>query len=107
VIFLNVQQQSNCSDCGVFAIVFVISLLFNIKPEKVKYDVSLMRSHLIKIFESNIIEHFPQNLKYGVPQKMFPLAVIRAKESEAVRIRTKRQYENKQQKSNQQRDYDS
>jgi len=66
-----------------------------------------MRSHLIKIFESNVIEHFPQDLKYGVPQKIFPLAVIRAKEAEAVRIRTKRQYENKQQKSNQQRDYDS
>jgi len=36
---------------------------------------------------------------------MLPLAVIRAKEAEV--IRTKRQYENKQQKSNQQRDYES
>lgn len=38
-----------------------MSLLFNIKPEKVKYDHSLMRLHLLKMFNTNIIEHFPQD----------------------------------------------
>lgn len=52
------QQQPNCNDCDVFEVAFATSLLFNIKPEKVKYDVSLMRSHLIKM-KSNVIEHFP------------------------------------------------
>ena len=33
--FPTVQQQPNSSDCGVFAIAFAVSLLFNIKPENV------------------------------------------------------------------------
>ena len=108
IIFPTVQQQPNCSDCGVFAIAFAISLLYNIKPEKVRYDVSLMRSHLIKIFESNVIEHFLQDLKYGVFQKVLPLAVIRAREANSFRKRTNRRYEKKQQKSsNKQKDYES
>jgi len=64
-----VQKQPNSSDCGVFAIAFDISLLFNIKPDKVKYNIGLMRSHLIKILESNVIEHFPQDLNYNAPLK--------------------------------------
>ncbi|XP_036140366.1 uncharacterized protein LOC118644831 [Monomorium pharaonis] len=91
IIFPTVQQQPNCSDCGVFAIAFATSLLFNIKPEKVRYDVSKMRSHLLDLFQFNKIEHFPQDLLYGVPQTVFPLAIIRAKEAEAFRLRTKRQ----------------
>src|SRR5580765_4860906 len=70
VQFPTVQNQANCNDCGVFAIAFAISLLFNIKPEKVRYNHSLMRSHLLKIFESNVIEHFPQDPQYGAPQKI-------------------------------------
>jgi Ulp1 family protease len=65
VKFPIVQHQPNGNDCGVFAIAFAISLFFNIKPEKVRYDYSLIRSYLIQIFESNIIEHFSQNLNYG------------------------------------------
>jgi len=38
VKFPTVQRQPNYSDCGVFAIVFATSLLFNIKPDKVKYE---------------------------------------------------------------------
>lgn len=38
VKFPTVQQQPNSDDCGVFAIALAISLLFNIKPEKVKYE---------------------------------------------------------------------
>lgn len=49
----------------VFAIAFAISLLLNIKPDKIKYDHRLMRSHLVRIFESKVIEHFPQDLQYG------------------------------------------
>ena len=102
IIFPTVQQQPNCSDCGVFAIAFATSLLFNIKPEKVRYNISKMRSHLLDLFQFNKIEHFPQDLKYGVPQTVLPLAVIRAKEAEAFRLRTKRQSEKTQsQKLNQ------
>lgn len=62
--FPTVQHQSNSNDCGVFAIAFAISLLFNIKPDKVRYDSRLMRPHLLNIFESNVIEHFPQDSQY-------------------------------------------
>jgi len=79
------QQQPNASDCGIFAIAFAVSLLFNIKPEKLKYNHSLMRSHLIIIFESNVIEHFPQDLNCGTSQKLFPLeAEIKIKDAKAV-----------------------
>jgi len=104
VKFPIVQQQSNCNDCGVFAIAFATSLVFNIKPDKVKYDVNLMRLHLIKMLESNVIEHFPQDLKCNMFQKVLPLAVVRAKEAEALCLRIKRQCEKKQsQKFNQQK----
>jgi len=36
VKFPIVQRQPNYSDCGVFAIVFATSLLFNNKPDKVQ-----------------------------------------------------------------------
>ncbi|XP_067216884.1 uncharacterized protein [Linepithema humile] len=100
VKFPTVQNQPNCNDCGVFAIAFAISLLFNIKPEKVRYDHNLMRSHLIKIFESNVIEHFPQDLNYNVPQKVFSLALIKRREAEATRLRVIRQKETEQEKAN-------
>jgi len=92
VQFPTVQHQPNYSDCGVFAIAFAISLLFNIKPDKVKYEHKLMRSHLLKILETNVIEHFPQNPQY-IAQKVLPLAVIKVREAEAIRIRMIRQSE--------------
>jgi len=66
-----------------------------------KYEHRLMRSHLIKILETNVIEHFP--LEYGIAQKILLLAVIKAKEAEAIYII--RWYEMEQQKLNQLRKY--
>jgi len=54
---------------------------------------------IVKILETNIIEHFPQNSRY-VAQKVLPLAVIKVREAEAIRIRMIRQSETDQQKSN-------
>jgi hypothetical protein len=100
VKFPIVQYQPNGNDCDVFAIAFAISLLFNIKPEKVRYDQSLMRSHLIQIFESNMIEHFPQDLNYDASQKVFPLAIIQKREAVATRVRMIRQKKTEQSKTN-------
>ena len=47
----------NSIDCGVHAI--AISLLFNIKPDIVKYNRSVMRQHLYKLLNHYYIEHFP------------------------------------------------
>jgi len=98
VKFPNVQLQPNFNDCGVFAIAFATSLLFNIKPDKVKYEHKLMRSHLIQMLETNIINHFPQNPQYVV-QKVLPLSVLKAKVAEAIRKRMIRQYETEEKKS--------
>lgn len=57
--FPTVQNQPNLSDCGVFAIAFAISLVNGKRPDKIMYDVSLMRAHLLKLFENNVIEEFP------------------------------------------------
>jgi len=40
VKYPTVQLQSNFNDCGVFVIAFSTSLLFNIKSDKVKYEVN-------------------------------------------------------------------
>jgi len=78
--------QPNYSDCGIFAIAFATSLLFNIKPNKIKYEHKLMRSHLIKILETNVIEHFSQDPQY-VAQKVFPLGLTKIREAKTIRIR--------------------
>jgi hypothetical protein len=95
--FPNVQQQPNQNDCGVFAIAFAVSLLFNLKPNTIKYEHSIMRQHLIKIFETNIIEHFPQNLTYGLPKQVLPLAVIENRRKCAYKKRVQRYYETEEQ----------
>lgn len=61
--FPNVQKQPNGNDCGVFAIAFAVSLLFDLRPDTITYDHKLMRLHLAQIFELNRIEHFPQIVK--------------------------------------------
>jgi len=53
--------------------------------------MKLMRSHLIQMLETNIIKHFPRNPQYIV-QKVFPLAVLKTKEAEAIRKHTIHQY---------------
>ncbi|KAL0120399.1 hypothetical protein PUN28_008227 [Cardiocondyla obscurior] len=95
VKFSTVQKQPNLNNCGVYATAFAVSLLFDIKPDKVRYEHSLMRLHLLNMFETNVIEHFPQDLQNGVLQKVLPLAVIIAREAEAIRLSIKRQCEKK------------
>ena len=50
----------------------------------------------MQIFESNVIEHFSQNSRYGTPQKILPLTVVKAREAEAIRVHTIRQHETEQ-----------
>jgi len=56
-----VQQQSNATDCGVFAISNAFQLLGeNNVPSVVCYDEKKMRSHLISCFEKESIAPFPK-----------------------------------------------
>ncbi|KYQ54057.1 hypothetical protein ALC60_07036 [Trachymyrmex zeteki] len=66
--------------------ILLTSLLFNLKPDKVTCDHKLMRLHLIKILQTNIIEHFSQDPQYAHPQKVLPIEVIRTREAEVLRI---------------------
>ena len=52
---------SNRSDCGVFAIAFLLNLLFDVDPTTVKFDVGKIRSHLYSCLQDGKLEHpFPK-----------------------------------------------
>lgn len=53
-----------------------MSLLFNLQPDKVAYDHSLMHKHLVQMFQMNKIEHFPRIIRSGDPQLLFTLDEI-------------------------------
>ena len=44
--FVPVQQQTNDSDCGVFAVAFAVSLALGRNPKHVTFDTPRMRPHL-------------------------------------------------------------
>ena len=48
---------SNRGDCGVFAIAFLVDLLFDVDPTTVKFDVGKIRSHLYSCLQSGKYEH--------------------------------------------------
>ena len=57
--FLDVQKQSGEADCGLFAIAFATALSLGLHPGAYIFDQSLMRSHLLKCFESGELSMFP------------------------------------------------
>ena len=50
-----VQSQTNSYNWEIFAIAFAIFILFNICPCSLSFDISQMRLHLLKIFETRTI----------------------------------------------------
>ena len=67
-----VQQQNNGVDCGVFAIAFATSLAHGNDPCTAAYNVSLMRSHLIKCLQQKKMELFPttpKRIRRCIPKK--------------------------------------
>ena len=57
---LQVQQQSNSIDCGVFAITsFAVGVCFGFPPNQSFYDVIDMRSHLSTCLKIQELSHFP------------------------------------------------
>ena len=95
--FPRVQQQPNGNDCGVFAIAFAVSLLFGLKPNTIRYEHSLMRNHLLRIFETNIIEHFPQDCTCGISKNVPHLSVVERRRVDALRKRIQRKNETQEQ----------
>lgn len=55
-----VQQQTNSSDCGVFAATFATCLAYGIHPETMQFDVPKMRNHLYQSLKSGVLKMFPK-----------------------------------------------
>ena len=59
----HVHYQPNYVDCGVFAIAFLVSLLFNHDPATLIYSEGSMRSHLLKCLSEDKFSPFPLTKK--------------------------------------------
>ena len=54
-----VQQQSNSTNCGLFAIANATSLAFGQCPTNLTYDENIMRKHLVSCFDTDEMLPFP------------------------------------------------
>ena len=54
-----VQQQTNGSDCGIFAIAFSTCLVFGEDPTFVNFDAQSMRTHLASCLSNGKFTLFP------------------------------------------------
>ena len=54
-----VQQQLGISDCGVFAIVFALHVALGDNLQKIMFDQSQMRHHLLRCFQKKKLLPFP------------------------------------------------
>ena len=54
-----VQQQANFVDCGVFAIAFLVALLFKQDPLNITFRVCGMRDHLLRCLKQGSFQPFP------------------------------------------------
>ena len=57
--FVPVQQQTNNSDCGVFAIAFAVSLALGTNPKHVTFDTSKTHPHLAVCLKAQKLSMFP------------------------------------------------
>lgn len=75
VSILDVQQQTNGVDCGVFAIANLTEFCISddIKEQPIQYDIEKMRSHLIKFLEDKKFEEFPKKQKQKKQKKRLSL----------------------------------
>ena len=54
-----VQQQRGACDCGVFAVAFALHVALRDDPQKILFEQSQMRPHLLRCFENWKLEPFP------------------------------------------------
>lgn len=57
--YKSVQQQNGYTDCGLFAIAYVVEVCLGRKPEEARFDQDKMRPHLSKCLSSGRMEAFP------------------------------------------------
>ena len=71
VLIGSVKQQKNGVDFGLFSIAFATTLTFGGDPSTVNYDAALLRAHLIKCFDNNLIVEFPVTEKRVIKCKPY------------------------------------
>ena len=54
-----VDQQTNGTDCGVFAIAFTTALCYNMGPTSLKFNRRAIRAHLLDSLKNGYIGIFP------------------------------------------------
>ena len=59
LIFPDVQQQSDGSACGVFALAYVYTLCQREDPVEIQYDVPKMRPHFLSCLQKKEFTEFP------------------------------------------------
>ncbi len=59
VNYMNVQIQKGGSDCGPLAIAFAAAICNGQKPELITFNQEMLRSELLKVFESKTLTTFP------------------------------------------------
>ena len=59
VTMMDVEKQSNGSDCGVLAIAYAVDLCSGLNPCTVRFDHSKIRSHLATCLENCQVSRFP------------------------------------------------
>ena len=58
------QQQTNGSDCVVFAIAFATSLVLGSSPQDMTFDIAKMHPHLVVCLRAGAMTQFPSFLIY-------------------------------------------
>ena len=56
---LPVKQQLNTTDCGVFAIAFATCLVYGLDPSQVRFNIPMMRPHVLNRFKARAMRVFP------------------------------------------------
>ena len=59
----SVQQQKNRVDCELFSNAFAATLAFGGDPSIVTYDAALLRAHLGKSFDNNLMVEFQKSIE--------------------------------------------
>ena len=57
--YVDVQEQRGASDCGLFALAFIISICNGIDPASHSYQQAAMRSHTLSCVEKSQMTLFP------------------------------------------------
>lgn len=59
VLHIDVQQQKNSNDCGLFALAFATALCSGQEPRELHFDAGAMREHLLQCINADNMEPFP------------------------------------------------